>query len=114
MGSAAGGQGDEDQQVPSPSVSGSSESSEDAYPQDPYGILELSARDIGPYKGFHVVDAASFDRKAVAGDALLGRRLKALLRRLSSVDLAGLSHQQKLAFWINIYNSCMMNVSCRS
>jgi len=41
---------------------------------------------------------------------------RALLRRLSSVDLAvaGLSHQQKLAFWINIYNSCMMNVSCHS
>ena len=37
---------------------------------------------------------------------------RALLRRLGSVDLAGLSHQQKLAFWINTYNSCMMNVSC--
>ncbi|CAN6210964.1 unnamed protein product [Urochloa humidicola] len=114
MGSAAGGHGDEEQQAPSPSVSGSSESSgssEDAYPQDPYGILELGARDIGPYKRFHVVDAASFDRDALAGDgdAFHARRLKALLRRLSSVDLAGLSHQQKLAFWINIYNSCMMN-----
>ncbi|XP_062194802.1 uncharacterized protein LOC133897976 isoform X2 [Phragmites australis] len=109
MGSAAGGQGDEEQQAPSPSVSGSSESLEDAYPQDPYGILELGARDIGPYKRFHVVDAASFDRNALAGDTLLSRRLKALLRRLSSVDLAGLSHQQKLAFWINSYNSCMMN-----
>ncbi|CAD6224625.1 unnamed protein product [Miscanthus lutarioriparius] len=124
MGSAGGGggqgQGDEDQQAPSPSVSGSSSESsgsEDAYPQDPYGILELGARDIGPYKRFHVVDAASFDPNALAGDgdgdgdAPLVRRLKALLRRLSSVDLAvaGLSHQQKLAFWINIYNSCMMN-----
>ncbi|XP_062199705.1 uncharacterized protein LOC133902130 [Phragmites australis] len=109
MSSAAGGQGDEEQPAPSPSVSGSSESSEDAYPQDPYGILELGARDIGPYKRFHVVDAASFDRNALAGDTLLSRRLKALLRRLSSVGLAGLSHQQKLAFWINIYNSCMMN-----
>ncbi|XP_066394458.1 uncharacterized protein [Miscanthus floridulus] len=121
MGSAGGGGqgqgGDEDQQAPSPSVSGSSESSgsEDAYPQDPYGIQELGARDIGPYKRFHVVDAASFDPNALAGDGdgdtPLVRRLKALLRRLSSVDLAvaGLSHQQKLAFWINIYNSCMMN-----
>ncbi|OEL29693.1 hypothetical protein BAE44_0009288 [Dichanthelium oligosanthes] len=112
MGSAGGGQGDE---APSPSVSGSSESSggssEDAYPQDPYGILELGARDIGPYRRFHVVDAASLDRSALAGDgdAFHARRLKALMRRLSSVDLAGLSHQQKLAFWINIYNSCMMN-----
>jgi len=79
MGSAAAGgqgQGDEDQQAPSPSVSGSSESSgsgsgsgsEDAYPQDPYGIQELGARDIGPYKRFHVVDAACFDPNALAGD----------------------------------------------
>ncbi|CAN6174605.1 unnamed protein product [Urochloa humidicola] len=121
MGSAGGGRhGDEDQQAPSPSVSGSSESSgsslEDAYPQDPYGIQELGARDIGPYKRFHVIDAASFDRDALAGHShgdcdasFYARRLKALLRRLASVDLAGLSHQQKLAFWINIYNSCMMN-----
>ncbi|CAN6204707.1 unnamed protein product [Urochloa humidicola] len=112
MGSAAGGHGDEEQQAPSPSVSGSSESSgssEDAYPQDPYGILELGARDIGPYKRFHVVDAASFDRDALAGDGDAFHARRALLRRLSSVDLAGLSHQQKLAFWINIYNSCMMN-----
>jgi hypothetical protein len=73
MGSAAAagqGQGDEDQQAPSPSVSGSSErsGSEDAYPQDPYGIQELGARDIGPYKRFHVVDAACFDPNALAGD----------------------------------------------
>ncbi|XP_039795518.1 uncharacterized protein LOC120660926 isoform X2 [Panicum virgatum] len=118
MDAATGGaRGGEDPPAPSPSVSGSSESSgpEDAYPQDPYGILELGARDIGPYKRFHVVDAASFDRNALAGggdgdgDAFHARRLKALLRRLASVDLAGLSHQQKLAFWINTYNSCMMN-----
>jgi hypothetical protein len=39
------------------------------------------------------------------------RICRALLRKLSSVDLAGLSHHHKLAFWINVYNSCMMNVS---
>ena len=85
MGAATGGaRGGEDPPAPSPSVSGSSESSgpEDAYPQDPYGILELGARDIGPYKRFHVVDAASFDRNALAGggdgdgDAFHARRLK--------------------------------------
>jgi hypothetical protein len=40
------------------------------------------------------------------------KKIRALLRKLSLVDLAGLSHQQRLAFWINTYNSCMMNVSC--
>lgn len=98
---------DEEQQPLSPSVSGSS--SEDAYPQDPYGILELGGRDVGPYRRLHVIDASSFDRNALAGNTLLARRLKVLLRKLAAVDLAGLSHQQKLAFWINIYNSCMMN-----
>ncbi|KAM0829872.1 hypothetical protein ACQ4PT_066593 [Festuca glaucescens] len=106
----AGSGQDEEQQPLSPSVSGSCESSsEDAYPQDPYGILELGARDVGPYKWLHVIDAASFDRNALASNTLLARRLKALLRKLASVDLAGLSHHHKLAFWINVYNSCMMN-----
>uniref|UniRef100_A0A0E0M245 Ternary complex factor MIP1 leucine-zipper domain-containing protein n=1 Tax=Oryza punctata TaxID=4537 RepID=A0A0E0M245_ORYPU len=107
-GSSASGQ-DEEQAALSPSVSGSCESSEDAYPQDPYGILEFGTRDVGPYKRFHVIDATSFDQTAMQNDNMLTRKLKALLRRLSSVDLTGLSHQQKLAFWINIYNSCMMN-----
>lgn len=110
MGSSAAAPADEEQQQQqplSPSVSGSSE--EDAYPQDPYGILELGSRDVGPYKRLHVIDAASFDRNALASNTLLARRLKALLRKLASVDLLGLSHQHKLAFWINVYNSCMMN-----
>ena len=35
---------------------------------------------------------------------------RVLADKLSSVDLKSMSHQQKLAFWINIYNVCMMNV----
>ncbi|KAK1631470.1 hypothetical protein QYE76_005785 [Lolium multiflorum] len=107
MGSPAAPAEEEQQQPLSPSVSGSS--SEDAYPQDPYGILELGVRDVGPYKRLHVIDATSFNRNALASNTLLARRLKALLRKLASVDLAGLSHHHKLAFWINVYNSCMMN-----
>ncbi|CAD6265171.1 unnamed protein product [Miscanthus lutarioriparius] len=95
----------DDERVSTPSVSGSCGSS-----SDPYGVLELGWRDIGRYKQFRSVDATSFGTNISAGDAsALGRRLKALLRKLSLVDLAGLSHQQRLAFWINTYNSCMMN-----
>ncbi|XP_066159701.1 uncharacterized protein [Oryza sativa Japonica Group] len=95
----------------SPSVSGSCESSDGAAcAGDPYGVLELGSRDIGPYKQFRAVDATSFDQNVFDNsNSLLDRRLKALLQKLSSVDLVGLSHQQKLAFWINTYNSCMMN-----
>ncbi|KAL6646028.1 hypothetical protein ACP70R_017636 [Stipagrostis hirtigluma subsp. patula] len=102
--------GQEEERASPPSVSGSCErSSDSACAGDPYGVLDFGWRDIGPYKQFRAVDAAAFDKSNSAGDAALGRRLKALLRKLSSVDLAGLSHQQRLAFWINTYNSCMMN-----
>ncbi|WVZ92485.1 hypothetical protein U9M48_038546 [Paspalum notatum var. saurae] len=110
--STSGSQGGEER-ASSPSVSGSSKSSSSdaACAGDPYGVLDFGWRDIGRYKQFRSVDAASFDTDVSAGDAtaVLGRRLKTLLRKLSSVDLAGLSHQQRLAFWINTYNSCMMN-----
>uniref|UniRef100_A0A0A9D3P0 DUF547 domain-containing protein n=1 Tax=Arundo donax TaxID=35708 RepID=A0A0A9D3P0_ARUDO len=100
----------DEERASSPSVSGSCESSSDgACAGDPYGVLDFGWRDIGPYRQFRTVDATSFDPDAFAGDTVLGRRLKALLRKLSSVDLAGLSQQPRLAFWINTYNSCMMN-----
>ena len=36
--------------------------------------------------------------------------IRFLIGKLASVNLKGLTHQEKLAFWINIYNSCMLNV----
>ncbi|CAK9161997.1 unnamed protein product [Ilex paraguariensis] len=35
---------------------------------------------------------------------------KLLLGKLALVDLQGLNDQEKLAFWINTFNLCMMNV----
>ncbi|WVZ92502.1 hypothetical protein U9M48_038561 [Paspalum notatum var. saurae] len=94
--STSGSQGGEER-ASSPSVSGSSKSSSSdaACAGDPYGVLDFGWRDIGRYKQFRSVDAASFDTDVSAGDAtaVLGRRLKTLLRKLSSVDLLGLSHQ---------------------
>ena len=83
--STSGGQ-DEERASSSPSVSGSCESSSDgacAGTGDPYGVLDkFGWRDIGRYKEFRSVDAASFDTNVSAGDAAaaaaaaLGRRLK--------------------------------------
>lgn len=94
----------------SPSVSGSSGSSEDLGFLDPYDICsEFGRRDIGPYKHMCVVRVSSIDPALISRTPFLTRRLKVLLRKLALVELSGLTHQQKLAFWINIYNSCMMN-----
>ncbi|KAL5185633.1 hypothetical protein HKD37_17G049072 [Glycine soja] len=77
---------------------------------DPYGIcLEFGKRDIGPYRQLCAIDAKSFNPKRTANTLFLLHRLKLLFRKVASVNLENLNHQEKLAFWINIYNSCMMN-----
>lgn len=77
---------------------------------DPYTICSrFEKRDIGPYKHLFTVDASSINTNHKAFPPILLHRLKFLFRKLASVDLLGLTHQEKLAFWINIYNSCMMN-----
>ncbi|KAJ8764479.1 hypothetical protein K2173_006219 [Erythroxylum novogranatense] len=77
---------------------------------DPYDISsEIKTKDIGPYKNLSTIEAGSIDLNRVTNSLFLIHRLKFLLEKLATVSLGGLTHQQKLAFWINIYNSCMMN-----
>ncbi|XWS14659.1 hypothetical protein CRYUN_Cryun35bG0028200 [Craigia yunnanensis] len=94
---------------PSLSVLGSQESSEETEFRDPYGICSNFGRDIGPYKHLFSIDAGSINLNRTSNSFFLLRRLKLLLARLASSNLQNLNHQEKLAFWINIYNSCMMN-----
>ncbi|KAF8098950.1 hypothetical protein N665_0255s0026 [Sinapis alba] len=77
---------------------------------DPYSnCSEWRARELGAYKNLCSVDASSIDLGRRINASFLIHRLKFLLNKLSVVNLDGLSHQQKLAFWINTYNSCVMN-----
>lgn len=87
------------------------ENEKDTTSRDPYGICSsFRSRDIGPYKNFIDVKAASVNQNRMSSSyTFLIRQLRDLLGRLSSVNLQKLNQQEKLAFWINIYNSCMMN-----
>lgn len=77
---------------------------------DPYRICtESSPQEIGPYKYFHDITASSLDYSRIPSSAGLLKRLMVLVDKLRIVNLRGLTHQQKLAFWINIYNVCMMH-----
>ncbi|MCD9641495.1 hypothetical protein HAX54_027707 [Datura stramonium] len=78
--------------------------------QDPYCICsEFRKQDIGKYRYILNIDANSVNLNQKMNASFLIHRLKILLGKLSSVKLEGLTHQQKLAFWINTYNSCVMN-----
>ncbi|KAE8718148.1 hypothetical protein F3Y22_tig00110017pilonHSYRG00064 [Hibiscus syriacus] len=95
---------------PSLSMLGSQESRDETKFRDPYGICSiLGRRDIGPYTHLISIDAGSINPNRSSNSLFLLRRLKLLLSRLASFNLQNLNHQERLAFWINIYNSCMMN-----
>ncbi|TYH14225.1 hypothetical protein ES288_A06G203300v1 [Gossypium darwinii] len=80
---------------------------------DPYGIIpEFDGlfRDIGDYKNFIQITRHSFDLTRFSDCLAPIGKLRILLHRLSNVDLTFLTYKQKLAFWINIYNACIMHV----
>ncbi|XP_057782502.1 uncharacterized protein LOC131000545 isoform X1 [Salvia miltiorrhiza] len=86
----------------------------DSRQQDPYGIFHSEAsipRDVGPYKNLVRFTSTSMDLKCIhnSSSVPLFQKLKVLMDGLQKVDLRFLSHQQKLAFWINMYNACIMH-----
>ncbi|KAJ8772892.1 hypothetical protein K2173_028069 [Erythroxylum novogranatense] len=78
--------------------------------RDPYGVCsEYGKRDVGPYKNLFVVEAHTINTSRTSNSLFLLHRLKLLLGKLATVNLENLTQQEKLSFWINVYNSCMMN-----
>ncbi|EPS67623.1 hypothetical protein M569_07153, partial [Genlisea aurea] len=81
--------------------------------QDPYGIFDSEGsvlRDIGPYKNLVRFSSSSLDLKCIqkSSSVPLFQKLRMLMEALEKVELKSLSDQQKLPFWINIYNACIM------
>ncbi|KAJ8551858.1 hypothetical protein K7X08_028301 [Anisodus acutangulus] len=86
----------------------------DSRQQDPYGIFdseESVSRDIGPYKNLVRFTSTSMEPKCISNSnsSPLFQKLKLMMNSLQNVDLRLLSYQQKLAFWINMYNACIMH-----
>ncbi|RLN40252.1 hypothetical protein C2845_PM01G49530 [Panicum miliaceum] len=79
--------------------------------QDHYGIFAIPdaiVRDVRPYKNLVRFTSTSLDLRGFSTSPLL-TKLRQMLEALQRVDLRSLSHQQKLAFWLNVYNTCIMH-----
>jgi hypothetical protein len=79
--------------------------------QDHYGIFGIPdaiVRDVGPYKNLVRFTSSSFDLRGFSSSPLL-TKLRGMLEALQQVDLRPLNRQQKLAFWLNVYNTCIMH-----
>ncbi|XP_042514792.1 uncharacterized protein LOC122089269 [Macadamia integrifolia] len=66
-------------------------------------------RDVGPYKNFIQFTRTSVDMSRVSECLPAIGKIRILMHKLCTVDLTFLTYKQKLAFWINIYNACIMN-----
>nr|XP_012464089.1 unnamed protein product [Gossypium raimondii] len=82
--------------------------------QDPYGIFNMEGsipRDIGPYKNLAMFTSSSMDPNCISTSSSIPllKKLRVLMSNLQKVDLRVLTYQQKLAFWINMYNACIMH-----
>ncbi|GMH04272.1 hypothetical protein Nepgr_006111 [Nepenthes gracilis] len=90
----------------------SSFNNDNAFNLDNYGIspdYDGILRDAGPYKNFIQITRSSLNTAHISHFNRATRKLTVLMRQLSNFDLTLLTYKQKLAFWINIYNSCIMH-----
>ncbi|XP_073305462.1 uncharacterized protein [Primulina huaijiensis] len=79
---------------------------------DPYEVLhepDFIIRDVGPYKNFIQITKRSVDSSRLSECLPAMRRLRILMQKLGKVNITYLTHKQKLAFWINVYNVCVMH-----
>ncbi|XP_022890162.1 uncharacterized protein LOC111405488 [Olea europaea var. sylvestris] len=78
---------------------------------DPYRILSDidTVRDVGPYNNFIQITRASLDKSRLSECLPAMGKLRILMHKLSKVNITYFTYKQKLAFWINIYNACIMN-----
>ncbi|KAI3721192.1 hypothetical protein L2E82_32198 [Cichorium intybus] len=79
---------------------------------DPYATLldfDCTIRDIGPYKTFTQITRNTLDHTRISECSKEVVKLRTLMQKLCSVELNLLTNKQKLAFWINIYNACIMH-----
>ncbi|CAM6080181.1 unnamed protein product [Sphagnum tenellum] len=79
---------------------------------DPFKVRNnIPWMDIGAYGHVFEVPRLSLDEDQLNYVAQALQDFKLLVEQLASVDPSHLSHDEKLAFWINLYNTLMMDVA---
>ncbi|KAG0568494.1 hypothetical protein KC19_6G023300 [Ceratodon purpureus] len=77
---------------------------------DPYKAMgKLPWAHIGPYSDSYEVPWLSVGKDQLEYVAHSLGRFRLLVERLVKVDPSVMSHEQKLAFWINLYNALLMH-----
>ncbi|XP_024515984.1 uncharacterized protein LOC9661160 [Selaginella moellendorffii] len=77
---------------------------------DPYRTKEkLSWVDIGVYSSALEIRWIAVGKEQLGYAARALREYKLLVEQLAKVDILSMAHEEKLAFWVNIYNALVMH-----
>ncbi|KAK9101673.1 hypothetical protein Scep_025103 [Stephania cephalantha] len=76
---------------------------------DPYHLHGKLMRDIGSYSKAAEVSWMSVGEKQLEYAARALKRFRLLVEQLAKVNPGCMSHSERLAFWINLYNALMMH-----
>ncbi|CAM6035581.1 unnamed protein product, partial [Sphagnum compactum] len=76
---------------------------------DPYSVKDVGGEDVGPYCSMVEVLWICVDKDRVTSAARNLHNLRLMVEQLEKVDPRQMTHEQKLAFWINIYNALTMH-----
>ncbi|CAK9875291.1 unnamed protein product [Sphagnum jensenii] len=75
---------------------------------DPYSVKDVGSEDVGPYSSMVEVPWICVDKDRLTY-AAARKNFGPMLKELEKVDPGQMTHEQKLAFWINVYNALMMH-----
>ncbi|GLT97171.1 hypothetical protein SLE2022_147510 [Rubroshorea leprosula] len=95
----------------SPNMTSLSSSPSRGRTSDPYGVpgkVDWTST-IGPYSTAIEVSWLSVGKKEVEYAAMALQRFRLLVQQLARVNPSHLCHNEKLAFWINLYNALIMH-----
>ncbi|KAF3556914.1 hypothetical protein F2Q69_00016535 [Brassica cretica] len=72
-------------------------------------LLMISSSSAGPYSSMIEVSHIHKNNRRGRDLDLMNRNFSLMIKQLESVDPRNLTHQEKLAFWINIHNALVMH-----
>ncbi|CAM6046101.1 unnamed protein product [Sphagnum compactum] len=76
---------------------------------DPYSVKDVGSEDVGPYSSMVEVPWICVDKDRLTYAARALQNFRSMVEKLAKVDPGQMTHDQKLAFWINVYNALMMH-----
>jgi len=76
---------------------------------NPYSVKDMERDDVGPYSLMVEISWIHVDKERLTYAARALQNFRSMVEQLEKVDPGQMKQDEKLAFWINVYNALMMH-----